>query len=61
MARAYESNKGNFSYKEMYTLLDTDNYQAISLKGGVPISIKNDMDENVDEDHFFQSFIYIQE
>jgi hypothetical protein len=59
MARAYESNKGNFSYKEMYTLLDTDNYQAISLKGGVPTSIKNDMDENVDEDHFFQSFIYI--
>ena len=59
MARAYESNKGNFSYKEMYTLLDTDNYQAISLKGGVPTRIKNDMDENVDEDHFFQSFIYI--
>ena len=59
MARAYESNKGNFSYKEMYTLLDTDNYQAISLKNGVPISIKDDMDENVDEEHFFQSFIYI--
>ena len=59
MARAYESNKGNFSYKEMYTLLDRDKYQAISLKGGVPTSIKNDMDENVDEDHFFQSFIYI--
>ena len=59
MARAYESNKGNFSYKEMYTLLDRDNYQAISFKGGVPISIKNDMDENVDEDHFFQSFVYI--
>ena len=60
MAAAYETDKGKFPFKEMYSLLDTDKYEAIYFDAKAnPVKIKHDMDENVSENHFFQSFIYI--
>jgi hypothetical protein len=60
MSQAYESDQGKFPFREMYSLLDTDKYEAIYFdKNGNPVKIKHDMDENVDQDHFFQSFVYI--
>lgn len=60
MSEAYESDKGKFPFKEMYSLLDTEKYEAIRFdEKANPIKIKNDMDESVSEDHFFQSFVYI--
>ena len=60
MAVAYETDKGKFPFKEMYSLLDTDKYEAIRFdEKAIPVKVKNDMDENVSEDHFFQSFVYI--
>ena len=44
----------------MYSFLDTEKYEGIYFdEKSVPIRIQNDMDKNVDNDHFFQSFIYI--
>ena len=60
MSQAYELDKGKFPFREMYSLLDTDKYEAIYFdKKGNPVKIKHDMDENIDQDHFFQSFVYI--
>ena len=60
MSRAYESDKGKFPFREMYSLLDTSKYEAIYFdEKGVPAKIRHDMDENVSRDHFFQSFVYI--
>ena len=60
MIEAYTLNKSAFDYSEMYTLLDKSKYEAIYFdSNGVPQKIKNDGDENIDGNYFFQNFRYI--
>lgn len=60
MIEAYTLNKSAFDYSEMYTLLDKSKYEAIYFdSSGIPQKIKNDGDENIDGNYFFQNFRYI--
>lgn len=60
VANAYSLDKSRFSYKEMYSFLDTSKYFGVYFNDqSVPVKIDDDMDENINPDYFFQSFIYI--